>query len=47
MSRTSDEEAVIERFSRQSPLGQAAVMREIERAACGCDYGGTIWTSGI
>src|SRR5262249_10604688 len=45
MSRTPDEEAMIERFSRQYPLGQAAVMREIERAVCGCDYGGTSWTT--
>lgn len=45
MSRTPDEEAMIERFSRQYPLGQAAVMREIERTVCGCDYGGTSWTT--
>ena len=45
MPRTPDEEAMIERFSRQYPLGQAAVMREIERAVCGCDYGGTSWTT--
>jgi len=45
MARTPDEAAMIERFSRQYPLGQAAVMREIERAVCGCDYGGTSWTT--
>ncbi len=45
MSRTPEEEAMIERFSREYPLGQAAVMREIERAVCGCDYGGTSWTT--
>ena len=45
MSRTPDEEVIIERFSRQYALGQAAVERAIERAVCGCDYGGTSWTT--
>ena len=34
-----------ERFDRQYKLGEAAVLRDLERAACGCDYGGTSWTT--
>ncbi len=40
-----DEQATIERFGDLYRLGQAPIMREIERAVCGCDYGGTSWTT--
>ena len=36
---------VTERFSKRYEIGQAQVLRDIERVACGCDYGGTSWTS--
>jgi len=45
MSRTPEEQAVIEQFARQYPLGETAIMRKIERAVCGCEYGGTSWTT--
>ena len=45
MPRPPDEQAVIERFSRRYRLGQSGIMREIERRVCGCDYGGTSWTT--
>jgi hypothetical protein len=45
MSSTPEEQAVIEQFARLYPLGQTAVMRKIERAVCGCEYGGTSWTT--
>jgi len=34
-----------EKFDRQYKLGEAAALRELERAACGCDFGGTSWTT--
>ena len=40
-----DEQATIERFDDLYPLTQAPIMREIERSVCGCDYGGTSWTT--
>ena len=40
-----DEQAVRERFDELYRLGQAPIMREIERAVCGCDYGVTSWTT--
>jgi ubiquinone/menaquinone biosynthesis C-methylase UbiE len=45
MSRTSEEQLVIEQFARLYPLGQSGVMRKIERAVCGCEYGSTSWTT--
>jgi ubiquinone/menaquinone biosynthesis C-methylase UbiE len=44
MSRTPEEQLLIERYARLYPLGQTAVMRKIERVVCGCEYGGTSWT---
>jgi cyclopropane fatty-acyl-phospholipid synthase-like methyltransferase len=45
MRATSDEQAVIERFSSQYELLQSEVMLGIERSVCGCDYGATSWTT--
>ncbi len=40
-----DEQAVRERFDDLYQLVQAPIMRAIERSVCGCDYGGTSWTT--
>ncbi len=45
MPRTLDEQALVERFAEQYRLHQAPILREMERAVCGCDYGGTSWTT--
>ncbi len=45
MRRSADEIALIERFDRSYQRGQTDTMRAIERAVCGCDYGGTSWTT--
>jgi ubiquinone/menaquinone biosynthesis C-methylase UbiE len=34
-----------EHFAERYRLGQAPIMLEVERAFCGCDYGGTSWTT--
>ena len=44
-TRSADEQAVFERFSTRYRLGQADLAKEIERSVCGCDYGGTSWTT--
>jgi SAM-dependent methyltransferase len=44
-SATPEKQELIERFANDYRLGQAEVMREIERRVCGCDYGGTSWTT--
>jgi SAM-dependent methyltransferase len=44
-SSVADEKELIARFGEEYRLGQAPVMREIERKVCGCDYGGTSWTT--
>ncbi len=44
-SSAPDEQALIDRFSRRYRLGQSGIMRQIERRVCGCDYGGTSWTT--
>jgi SAM-dependent methyltransferase len=36
---------MLARFAQAYQQGQAPVMREIERVVCGCDYGGTSWTT--
>jgi ubiquinone/menaquinone biosynthesis C-methylase UbiE len=43
MMRTDTEQEMLQRFSRKYALGQADIVLEIERAVCGCDYGGTSW----
>ncbi len=45
MPRTLDEQALTEGFAEDYRLAQSGVMLEIERAVCGCDYGGTSWTT--
>ncbi len=44
-SSVPDKQALIERFTQDYRLGQAGIMRAIERRVCGCDYGGTSWTT--
>jgi len=43
MARPDNEQEMLQRFSKKYALGQADVMMDIERAVCGCDYGGTSW----
>ena len=45
MPRTPEEHDLIERFASAYRLGQTTVMRRIERAVCGCDYGGESYTT--
>ncbi|MCH9000317.1 MAG: hypothetical protein IID48_18925, partial [Proteobacteria bacterium] len=45
MSSAPDKQALIERFANEYRLGRAEVVRAIERRVCGCDYGGTSWTT--
>ncbi len=40
-----DQQELVARFANDYRLGQAEVMRAIERRVCGCDYGGTSWTT--
>jgi SAM-dependent methyltransferase len=42
---TPDRQEILERFTNEYRLGTADVVREIERQVCGCDYGGTSWTT--
>ena len=45
MTRTSDEQATFDRFTKKYQHVQSNLMREIERSVCGCDYGATSWTT--
>ena len=45
VSATPDRQELIERFTNDYRLGQTEVLRTIERRVCGCDYGGTSWTT--
>lgn len=45
MSRRREELEVRENFERIYRLTQSKVWRDIERTVCGCDYGGTSWTT--
>lgn len=45
MPRTPDEQAAIERFDTLYAHARDDFMRTIERSVCGCDYGGTSWTT--
>lgn len=40
-----DEQAQTERFAAYYGRAEAPVIRSIERSVCGCDYGGTSWTT--
>ena len=45
MSRNLEEQELTEAFAKDYQLAQTEVMLELERAVCGCDYGGTSWTT--
>ncbi len=45
MPRTPDEQLALDRIARTYRLVQSDFMLAIERAVCGCDYGGTSWTT--
>jgi SAM-dependent methyltransferase len=45
LSATPDQQELVARFANDYRLGEADVVREIERRVCGCDYGGTSWTT--
>ncbi len=45
MTLNADERAQRERFDTLYRLVQSPIALEIERAVCGCDYGGTSWTT--
>lgn len=45
MSRTAEEQALFERYTKRYALAQADVLLQIELATCGCDYGATSWTT--
>lgn len=40
-----EEREQVESFATQYQVAQTPVMRELERSFCGCDYGGTSWTT--
>jgi hypothetical protein len=43
MSRTPDKQDLVEHFAEEYRLAQSPIMREVERAVLGCDYGATSW----
>jgi len=45
MKRSREEQAQTERFDELYVKAQSPVMLSIERSVCGCDYGGTSWTT--
>lgn len=45
MAQSRENIDMSEKFDQQYRLGEAVVMREVERVVCGCDYGGTSWTN--
>ena len=45
MSRSQSERELTEAFAEDYRRAQTEVMLELERAVCGCDYGGTSWTT--
>ena len=45
MPRSPAEQARLVRFACEYHVSQNQVMLEIERAVCGCAYGGTSWTT--
>jgi cyclopropane fatty-acyl-phospholipid synthase-like methyltransferase len=44
-SRSQEERELSEHFANEYKQAQAPVILELERAVCGCDYGGTSWTT--
>ncbi len=45
MARSPEEQELSEHFANEYRLAQTPVMLDLERAVCGCDYGGTSWTT--
>ncbi|MDX1487061.1 MAG: class I SAM-dependent methyltransferase [Acidiferrobacterales bacterium] len=45
MARIPDGQTPAEHFGEQYRVRRSPVMRELERVVCGCDYGGTSWTT--
>jgi SAM-dependent methyltransferase len=45
MTRSREEQAQRERFDELYVRAQSPVMLSIERSVCGCDYGGSSWTT--
>ena len=45
MARIPDGQTPAEHFGEQYRVRRTPVMRELERVVCGCDYGGTSWTT--
>lgn len=44
-SRSREEQELAEHFADEYRRAQTPVMLDLERAVCGCDYDGTIWTT--
>ena len=45
MSRSPEERELSEHFANEYRHAQTPVILDLERAVCGCDYGGTSWTT--
>lgn len=45
MALSREEQELREHFAYEYLCAQAPVMLDLERAVCGCDYGGTSWTT--
>lgn len=45
MARSLEEQELIEHFADEYRRAQSQVILDLERAVCGCDYGGTSWTT--
>ena len=45
MPRSAEELELSEHFADEYRRGQTPIMLDLERAVCGCDYGGTSWTT--
>jgi len=45
MARTPDEIATTQRFADRYRVSGSDLIKKIERASCGCDYGATSWTT--
>ena len=45
MAISPEEQAQRERFSEFYARAQLPTMRSLEPSVCGCDYGGTSWTT--
>jgi SAM-dependent methyltransferase len=45
MTRTPAENARLARFAKEYEVSQNETVLAVERAVCGCDYGGTSWTT--